>query len=139
RHLQERDGQVRGKISIGIFETLSPYVIPLILTKFRRKHPLVELEFHEEDHDELIEKLQLGAYDVALTYLDPEPPSNNLSQQTITTRNTHVLMHQGHHLAHEKSLSLTEIESEPLILLGQTPSRDNTLRLLGITINHPRV
>lgn len=139
RHLDERDGQVRGTISIGIFQTLAPYVVPLIVTNFRNRNPLIELEFHEEDHDDLIGKLQQGVYDIALTYLDPQPPSLDLAQKEITTRATHVLMHTEHQLADRKSVSLSDIEREPLILLGQTPSRDNTLRLLGISIDHPRI
>jgi len=139
RHLEERDGKIRGLISIGIFATLSPYVVPLILTEFRSRHPLVELEFHEEDHDELITKLHQGIYDVALSYLESNPPSEELAQQEITTRATHVLMSARHRLAQYEFVTLKDIEQEPLILLGHTPSRDNTLRLLGLKISDPRI
>src|SRR5690625_1321211 len=139
RHLEERDGKIRGLISIGIFATLPPYVGPLMLTEFRSRHPLIKLEFHEEDHDELITKLHEGIYDVALSYLEPKPPSEELAQQEITTRATHVLMSARHRLAQYEFVTLKDIEQEPLILLGHTPSRDNTLRLLGLEINDPRI
>src|SRR6516164_5007226 len=41
----ERQG---GRLSVGAIPTVAPYLLPLVLGRFLRQHPLAELTIHED-------------------------------------------------------------------------------------------
>ncbi|MEV4902124.1 LysR substrate-binding domain-containing protein [Citricoccus sp. NPDC055426] len=137
RILQERDGHLRGPLTVGVYDTLAPYILPMILTDFADSHPLVELSFVETDHSGLMSGLQSGAIDVGFTY--PHDVPTEINHELILQRSPHVLLPAGHRLAGRQRLTVADIDGEPLILLGNTPSKVNTLRVLGITEQDPRI
>lgn len=137
RILQERDGQLRGPLTVGVYQTLAPYLLPLILGDFARAHPLVELSFAEVRHAELMAGLKDGTLDVGFTY--PIGVPEGVSHQRVLTRDAHVLMPAGHRLADRTELTKADIADEPLILLGDAPSKVNTLRVLHLTEDDPRI
>ncbi len=137
RILQERDGQLRGPLTVAVYDTLAPYILPMILTDFARAHPLVELAFVETDHDGLMAGLRSGAIDVGFTYPHDVPPE--IDHELILHRKPHVLLPADHRLAGHSRLTLEDIADEPLIMLGNTPSKANTLRVLGLAERDPRI
>jgi DNA-binding transcriptional LysR family regulator len=137
RSLQERDGQLRGPLVVGVYQTLAPYILPLILGDFAAKHPLVDMAFVEAHHAELMSRLLAGSIDVALTYLHEVP--EEISHQPILHRPPYVLVPAGHRLAGHQVLTVRDIAQEPLVLLGDSPSKANTLRVLGISEHDSRI
>jgi len=137
RILQERDGQLRGPLTVGVYQTLAPYILPLILGDFARTHPLVELSFEEVRHAELMSGLAAGTIDAGFTYLLDVP--EGISHQPVLTRPTHVLLPADHRLARRRQVTKADIVTEPLILLGDAPSMINTRRVLELTDDDPRI
>nr|WP_255459713.1 LysR substrate-binding domain-containing protein [Micrococcus sp. TA1] len=137
RVLQERDGHLRGPLTVGIYQTLAPYILPTILGDFAAEHPGVELSFEEVRHADLLAGLTAGTIDVGFTYLLETP--EGISHQPVLTRPTHVLLPAGHRLAGRQELTKADIAEEPLILLGDAPSMLNTRRVLELTENDPRI
>jgi LysR family hydrogen peroxide-inducible transcriptional activator len=64
--ISESKGEVKGELSVGIIPTLAPYLIPLFLGDFLRKHPQVSLSITEFKTDEIIEKLNHEHIDVGI-------------------------------------------------------------------------
>jgi len=137
RVLQERDGHLRGPLTVGVYQTLAPYILPLILGDFAAAHPRVELSFEEVRHADLLAGLTAGTIDVGFTYLLEAP--EGISSRPVLTRPTHVLLPAGHRLAGRQELTKADIAEEPLILLGDAPSMINTRRVLELTENDPRI
>ncbi|MEW1980462.1 LysR substrate-binding domain-containing protein [Citricoccus sp. NPDC079358] len=137
RILQERDGQLRGPLTIGVYQTLAPYVLPLLLGDFAAEHPLVELSFVEVQHAELMAGLTSGAIDVGFTYLHEVPAE--VDHQPILERPPYVLMPADHPLADRPSVTLADLTAEKIILLGDAPSKANTLRDLATTEDDERI
>ncbi|MGO1181561.1 MAG: LysR substrate-binding domain-containing protein [Micrococcaceae bacterium] len=135
--LQERDGQIRGPLTIGLYRTLAPYIAPLLLTEFAQAHPNTNVTIVEGDQPELFDDLNAGNLDAAITYRTPT--SSGIAGALVTARRPHVLLSAQHRFAQQEALTLQEIEEEPLVLLADTPSRDHTLELLGISLDSPRI
>jgi DNA-binding transcriptional LysR family regulator len=124
-------------MSIGVYQTLAPYVLPLILKEFARAHPLVEISFIETQQAGLMSALTSGSIDVVFSY--PHEVPAEVAHRVILERSPHVLLPADHRLAGRESLSLWDIADEPLILLGDAPSKAITLRVLGISSQDPRI
>ena len=59
------DGQkeLSGELKIGIIPTVSPYLLPRIITKFIDKYPAVKLMVWEQTTEQIIQQLKLGLID----------------------------------------------------------------------------
>ncbi len=86
-------GEIKsGKILFGIIPTLAPYLIPLLLTDFRRQYPSIEIEVQEALTKQLIKNVVDGTIEFAI-----------LSDITAQDKRQH-------------SLQVKELFSEPLML-----------------------
>lgn len=137
RMLQERDGRLRGPLAVGVYHVLAPYILPMILADFGRAHPQVELSSAEVRHTELMAGIASGAVDVGFTY--PHEIPDGVDREEVLRGRPRVLFPAGHPLARCSSVTVRDISQEPVILLGGIPSKTNTLDLLGITEQDPRI
>lgn len=55
-----------GELHIGIIPTLAPYLLPLFLNSFLKKHPLIKLNISELSTDEIIHKLKQNDLDAGI-------------------------------------------------------------------------
>lgn len=106
-----------GKFFLGVFPTLAPYYLPQIMPGIYQKLPQLEILIIEEKTEILIEKLKSGKLDAALLALpvpDEELTSTQLFEDVFT-----VAVSQRHAWAKRKSLSLSDIQKERLMLLEE--------------------
>lgn len=80
RALEEWRGLKRGLVRIGAGPTLSSYVLPPMLKRFRRAHPSIDLVVESGNTIALTEGLRNGALDLALLVSSqmPEEPGLNV-------------------------------------------------------------
>jgi len=115
---------VAGRLTIGVYETLSPLWLPEILEGFRRQHPEIEIDFVEGAAATLHDHLLQGRLDVALMYqVDVSP---QLAFEPVHSHRPHVIVPEGHRLARRRSIRLRDIAGEPQISLEVAPARHNT-------------
>lgn len=67
RRLAEHGAEVGGRLVVGAIPTLGPYVLPALLGEFCRAYPQVAFEIIEEPTGGLVERLERGEVDLALT------------------------------------------------------------------------
>lgn len=58
--------QTAGRFKVGIIPTLAPYLLPLFLGAFLKKHPETHLDIEEMESEELLAAIQQGRTDIGL-------------------------------------------------------------------------
>lgn len=123
----EHKDVIRGELSVGCMVTLAPMIAPELGHAFLSAHQDVSLNIVEGNHEALITKLQRVELDVALVY-DFEITSD-ITYEPLASLPPHVLLSQQHPLAKKKSVSLKELQAEPMILLNLPYSKQYFLSL----------
>ncbi|MFL4472716.1 LysR substrate-binding domain-containing protein [Paeniglutamicibacter sp. MACA_103] len=131
------DGSLRGPVSIGCFASIASHVVPSTLEGFRTLHPGIDVTVRVGTHDDLLPALENGELDLALVY-DLLLPTGFAKRVIYETR-LEVVLHPEHPLAAKKSITLAELEAEPLINYESSPSTENTRRLFSEAGLHPNV
>jgi DNA-binding transcriptional LysR family regulator len=125
---------IGGRLVVGCFTTLTPFLVPAIVTTFEREHPEVTLETVTADSADLHALLAQGRIDVALLYSVDVPAS--LAFEPVVQYRPHVLVAATHPLAGRDTVSLADLAEEPLVVLDVPPTRQNTRAIfdrLGLT------
>jgi len=115
---------VSGRLDIGVYSTLAPFVLPGILERFRQRHHELEIDFVEGSAIALRDALLQGRVDVALMYQVDVP--SQLAFDEVHAYQPHVLLPVGHRFAGKTEISLGELVTEPLVMLDMPPARQNT-------------
>lgn len=105
----------RGTISIGAAETLCVYRLPKILTEYRKRYPLVEIQVQTESCENLFKLIKDNDIDVALVLTD-KVNSPDMVVQILHEESMTMVASPMHNLAHKKNLKPHDIAGECLIL-----------------------
>lgn len=122
------DKELHGEFRIGIIPTIAPYLLPLFLKPFTKKHPQVKLILEEMMTTELLESLEQDHLDVGI----------------IATPTEHSFIHEvdlyyepfvgyvsaKHPLSKRETLSVDDLDVSNLWLLNEGHCfRDQTIKL----------
>ncbi len=126
-----REG-VRGRLRIGVIPTILPYLIAPRVGEFQKRCPEVELQFTENTTPRLIEQLQSGDLDLAVSGLpvrNPDIVCSELGREPLF-----LAVAQNHPLARQREVDLHELRDERLLLLKEGHClRDDVLMSCGRT------
>lgn len=134
---QAEEGQLAGRLKVGCYAALTPFLIPLLVDGFTRLHPAVDLELIEGQQDELRQALIRGSCDVALLYAFGEEAG--LSCTTLRASRPYVIVAAGHPMAGRESVSLAELADEPLIIYAEPPARENADHWFSLAGARPNI
>lgn len=113
---------VRGPLAIGCLLTFAQILLPQLRGKFERQHPDVRIRQYERHQGQLLEMLQRGEIDLALTY-DLEL-SQDMVFEPLMALPPYVMLPDGHRLAGWKSVGPEDLADEPMVLLDLPYSRE---------------
>jgi LysR family hydrogen peroxide-inducible transcriptional activator len=106
---------VRGQLRVGVIPTVMPYLIAPRIREFLDRFPEVQLSLIEEPTPQLIQQLQSGDLDVAISGLpvrNPEIVCSELFREPL------FLAIAGEHpLSGSKQINLSDLRKERLLLL----------------------
>jgi LysR family hydrogen peroxide-inducible transcriptional activator len=108
---------VRGKLRVGVIPTIVPYWLAPHIRDFTSNFPEVELQLTELTTSQLIERLQAGDLDIAISGLpvrNPDIVCSELFREPLL-----VAVAEDHPLAHESVIDLKALQSERLLLLRE--------------------
>lgn len=131
-----------GKLMVGCYSTLSPMVLPPVLSEYVVRFPGVDLTFTEGPHDVLIENLRNGTLDLALLYdygSDMTAHRDDLQTETIVAAPPYVLLAEDHPLGEHDAVALRQLVDHPMILFSLPPGGDYFLSLFKSEGLEPRV
>ena len=102
---------------LGVFPTLSPYLLPKITPLIRQSLPNLSLFYVEEKTDQLLESLTNGKLDAIIVAL---PIDNDKLISLDLFVDPFVLAHpRGHALEQKKSITIEDINVDELLLLEE--------------------
>jgi DNA-binding transcriptional LysR family regulator len=112
-----------GEVQIGVFTTLAPVYLPVLLRIARTRFPNLAIRFVEGDLVQLEDWLHSSHIELALTY-DVGLPSD-IDRECLAELRPYGLVPAGSRLAKARGeLSLHELAIEPLILIDLPHSRE---------------
>lgn len=131
---ENRGGTLAGRVSIGCYMTLAPFVIPALVGAFRKHHPAVELDLFYGSGEEISQRLGDGHLDFGLVY------DFNLSAATacdpLYKVRPRIVLPAEHPLAASKEIDLAVMARDPLVQFDIEPALSNTRRIfeaLGVS------
>jgi DNA-binding transcriptional LysR family regulator len=119
-------GQLAGRLTIGCYATLSPFLIPPLVDGFTRLHPAVDLQFVDGSQEEIRHALLEGACELGFLY--DTGAETGLTCTTVRAGRPYVILSAGHPLARRESVALAELADEPLIVYASPPMPNNADR-----------
>ncbi|HEY0214068.1 MAG TPA: LysR substrate-binding domain-containing protein [Paenirhodobacter sp.] len=104
-----------GRLRLGVFPTLGPYLLPHLVPKIAARFPKLELQLIEEKSDQLLQKLALGQIDTALLAL----PIGDDTLEIVPLFEEPFLLAVplGHAFANRTTTSLDDLTGQKLMLL----------------------
>lgn len=109
-----------GRLTVGCFSTLAPFLLPPLLEEFQAAFPEVVVDFVEGSLVELQRLLLEGRCELALLYgVDLEP---TIHQELLYLTRPHVLLPSGHRLADAETVRLADLADHEMIVLDVPPS-----------------
>ncbi len=119
-----------GRLTIGTFQSVSSAVLPMVLGRFRTRHPDVEVQLFESDVDEELQAhLERGQIEVSfLVGQVAEPAESGLESRLLLTDPFVLIARPGQFPA--GPVSLEAFSHEPMI--GQHPNSCQLLNEAGL-------
>jgi len=105
-----------GTVTLGIFPTLGPYLLPHVVPSIRTRFPQLELLLVEEKSDVLLSRLHEGRLDAALLALPVH--DDQLHVEFLFEEPFVLAVPETHALAQRDALTLGDLADERLLLLA---------------------
>jgi LysR family hydrogen peroxide-inducible transcriptional activator len=115
--IQNQKDEVKGELKIGIIPTLSPYLLPLFITKFMNKYPEVNLVVEELLSDSIISKLNNDILDVGILVTPVKKPS--ILEIPLFYETFAVYMSTNHPLSVKNKIDFKELNINEMWLLKE--------------------
>jgi LysR family hydrogen peroxide-inducible transcriptional activator len=115
--LQEMAGNEKGDVTLGIIPTIAAYLLPKLLKGFAVRHPLVTVKIVEDITPALLQRLHDGTIDMAIVALPI--PGDELASEELFEEKFYAVLPKTHRRASSKSITLTELNREPFLLLKE--------------------
>lgn len=104
-----------GRLRLGVFPTLAPYLLPHAVPNLRGRFPDLELLLVEEKSEVLVDQLRVGRLDAALLALPAPDPG--LNGEPLFREDFLLAVPSGHPLAEQDRVGVEDLEREHLLLL----------------------
>jgi DNA-binding transcriptional LysR family regulator len=115
-------GELKGVVSVGAVPTVGAYLLPDVLAKFCREHPLVRLRLHEDLHTEIEDAVAKGEMDLGLVNMPLRRAE--LVVRPLWTEDYVCAVHESHRFASsiKTAISIGDIAKEPLLIVAVSPA-----------------
>ncbi|RGE23315.1 LysR substrate-binding domain-containing protein [Leucobacter sp. wl10] len=107
--------EIRGSVTVSCFNTLAPFLLPELISTLQQRHPELEVEVLEGDHQESLAALRGGRAELAISYNLTDV--DGVDREIVGEFCPHVIVHTGHRLASRKRIALADIAEDPFVLL----------------------
>ncbi|WP_110590197.1 LysR family transcriptional regulator [Microbacterium suaedae] len=123
--VSEVRGRLSGRLSIGVYRTLSMHTIPALIDWFGTRHPEVELDFVEGSGSHVQNEMLAGRVHVCVMYR--AQLGSACDATTLRSARRLAVMSPEHPLADKPDLTLRGLAAHPAIFLDEEPALQRTL------------
>jgi DNA-binding transcriptional LysR family regulator len=114
KNISEITGQIKGALNIGASSTIGNYLLPGIISVFKRKVPQVNISLVVSNTKTITERLNAGEIDVAL--VEGDVSKQRFAVETLLSDELVVIMSPAHSWVDRRNIPGLELTKEPLIL-----------------------
>ncbi|MDE1569032.1 LysR family transcriptional regulator [Aquabacter sp. P-9] len=118
------EARLAGRLGVGCYTTLAPFLIPRLFSAFGDLHPGIQLDLTEGSIHDITALLRTGRCEVAIVYDFGLGEEFRLDRLYAVA--PHVVLSAGHRLADRESVDLRDLIDEPLIVFDVPQSGANT-------------
>jgi DNA-binding transcriptional LysR family regulator len=107
------------RLRVAAFGSSLSSFVPVAVRDLRRAHPGLVVHVQQLETEEAIRRLRSGDADLAVVHHmpgAPVPETTGLVRHPLLVDRLHVLIPEGHRLARHDTISIADLEGEPLIL-----------------------
>lgn len=116
--MQELEGLQRGKLRIGVVQTVNAYLMPTLVTAFIARYPEIKLSIEELSSDEIERGLEQGHLQVGVGFA---PPANlMIESEPLFEEQLVLVVRDDHALANQRLISVKALDHLPMIMLSNT-------------------
>lgn len=118
KQVEEYLDPAKGTIKVGFPTSLASYVLPTVITAFKREYPDVSFHLRQGSYKYLIEAVKNR--ELNLAFLGPLPPKDELIDATVLfSENIHALLPASHALAKNNSINLIDLRNDNFVLFPE--------------------
>jgi LysR family transcriptional regulator, transcription activator of glutamate synthase operon len=115
REVEEYIDPDRGTIRIGFPSSLATYMLPNVISAFRKSHPQVKFQLKQASYHQLVDSVVNGEMDMAL--IGPVPKNNkNIKTDILFVDKIVALLPSNHPLADKPLLNLSQLRDDSFVL-----------------------
>jgi DNA-binding transcriptional LysR family regulator len=132
--LEDARGGMR-RLRLAAFTSALSSFVPAAVRDLRRAHPDLVVQVLQLETQEAIERLRDGGADLAVVHHMPGvavPDTAGLRRRRLLVDHLHVVVPAGHPLARRESVSVSDLDGEPLIV----PRRDTPAGRFRSVVEH---
>jgi DNA-binding transcriptional LysR family regulator len=114
KNISEITGAIKGSLSIGASTTIGNYLLPMIISAFKKKVPRVNISLLVSNTKIITEKLNAGEIDIAL--VEGDVSKQRFAVDTLISDELVLIMSPAHPWAERRNIPATDLIKEPFIL-----------------------
>jgi LysR family hydrogen peroxide-inducible transcriptional activator len=104
-----------GHLRVGAIPTIAPFLLPGVVSRFRKRHPGVQIQLEEDRTERLLADLLAGELDVGVMALPIR--DDRLHVEKLFAEPLVMALPANHRLAAKTEVKLGDVMDEPFILL----------------------
>ncbi len=128
RDFEQLREEVTGNLAIAASTMPGDFILPPILSEFKRRHPTVTIQVAITDSARVIEAVKSGEHDIGFCGVPPE--DRELEAFKIAEDEIVLIVFPEHPFAGRKRVSFLEVSAEPLIFREPTSGTQRSVEAL---------
>lgn len=118
KQVEEFLDPAKGTIKIGFPTSLASYVLPTVISAFKKEYPEISFHLRQGSYKYLIDAVKNRELNLAL--LGPLPPKDEAINTTVLfSENIHALLPATHPLAKNESINLVDLRQDQFVLFPE--------------------
>lgn len=114
--IRELKGEVNGTLRVGTIPTIGPFMLPQLMEYYSAEFPDVQINVFETVTERILQMLETGDIDVALTSLLPDRAGIHV--ETVAHEELLAIVPANHPLAGTEPVEWRKLEAEKFLVLG---------------------
>ncbi len=137
KEINKLTGTMKGAVALGASTTLGNYILPQIITEFKKIHPRIKIKLRVANTERIEDLMHAGFIDFGI--VEGKTSRKNTKTEKLISDQLVLVVHPKHILAKKRAVSVLELTREPMILReqgsGTRQHMDKFLDAHGLNIN----